>query len=103
MRGLGAIAGIAFFAMGWLQIAAMFTGVSRALDLGFILNFLACIFVSYVPILGTVAGIWGATTDWHWHWYWACLLFLWPYAIYVAVILGVGATALAQRSRGSLQ
>jgi hypothetical protein len=51
--------------------------------------FAACVsvIVSYIPLLGSIAGVFGAVHAWHWHWLAAVLLFFWPYALFLCASL----------------
>jgi hypothetical protein len=69
---------ILFFGIGLVQLAAVFAGFSEWMNLPFILAILAAIIVTYVPILGLIAGVGGAVTAWDWPAWQAILLFIWP-------------------------
>ena len=91
-KALGTLAMWGWFLMGLVQIAAMVDGVKAFLGINTF--FAACIsvIVSYIPLLGSIAGVSGAINAWHWHWLAAILLFFWPYALMLVATMIDAAT-----------
>ena len=75
---------IGYFAIGILQLAAIFVFFNDVWNWWAVFSFLAAFFIAYIPLLGAAVGTYAAYEVWQWHWYWAFLLFFWP-----IVLLGV--------------
>ncbi len=75
--------GIAYLAIGLIQLVAVIDGIKYATGLGSILSAVLSIFVNYVPLLGSVLGVYGAIKVWDWNIIQAGCLFFW----YVPVFL----------------
>lgn len=91
-QALGTLAMWGYFLMGLVQIAALVDGVKAFLGIGTFFAAIISVIVSYIPLLGPIAGVFGATHAWHWHWLAAVLLFFWPYALYLVAGLIDAAT-----------
>ena len=74
---------IGYFIVGFLQLFAIQTYFSNVLDWSGIIAFFAALFVTYIPILGSILGVLGAHDSWGWDWLYAVLLFFWyvPFAL----------------------
>ena len=99
MLGLLQVIGvIVYIGIGFVQLGASFAGVNAALGLhglaALIIGGLVGMFVAWLPLVGTAAGIYGAYTAWHWHLLSAVLLFGFPMVIYAALLLIFGIAAL---------
>lgn len=81
--------GIAYFVLGLIQCAAIFSGMAEWTGLHWIISGPLALFVAYVPILGTVVGIFGAMSAWGWSLVQGVGLFLGP----IALILVIGLIA----------
>lgn len=88
---------ICYFGIGLLQLAAIFGFFSDYWGWWIIPSFIAAMFVAYIPLVGSIAGVITASTVWHWEWYWAALLFFFPLALFV---LGIGVSGVAELLRG---
>lgn len=77
--------GIAYFLVGLLQLFAISDGVQHALGVGRFLGFIAAVLLTYIPIIGSVLGVYGAYNVWHWELWQAAGLFFW----YIPVMLVV--------------
>ncbi len=93
----GCIFYVIYLLMGLVQIFAIVKGVQIWFGLEVILSFIVAILITYIPIVGTVAGIIGASKGWGWSYTWAILFFGWPYLIYLILILSVGVSDLFRR------
>ncbi len=100
-RVLAVLAGIVYFGLGLVQLAAIMEGLKSTLKgPALLLAFLLSAIVSYIPIVGTILGIRGAISGWGWSPLGAILFFCWPYALYlVALSLGGLATLLVATQR----
>jgi hypothetical protein len=83
----GTIFGIVYFVVGILQFVATIGGLTDWLGLPFWLAIIACFFLAYIPVVGTICGIAGAIVSWNWEWWQAGLLFVGPWAAVLAFAL----------------
>lgn len=89
---LGCVAIIIFLVMGFVQVLATIKGIQIWFDVPWMLAAFVSLFIGYIPFLGTVAGIMGATAGWGWALWPAIAFFCWPYIIFFAA-LAVGGVA----------
>jgi hypothetical protein len=73
---------IAYFVVGFAQIFAIVEFFEKNLNWGF-LDVLLALFVTYIPLVGSILGVLGAMDGWGWDIWQAGLLFFW----YVPVFL----------------
>lgn len=86
--------GIAYFVVGIVQLFAIADGVGFGLGVGSFISFFIAIFVTYIPLLGSILGLYGAVNVWDWSIWQALVLFFW----YIPVgILFAGFGAIAGR------
>jgi len=71
---------VLYLIIGFVQMFAIMDGLSYALGIGKVLSFFIAIFLTYIPLVGSCFGVYGAVEVWDWHLYQAILLFFW-YAI----------------------
>ena len=76
-----------YFALGLFQLAATIAGFEEWLGLHWVLAAFISFFIAYMPLIGTVVGIYGAMTAWEWSLFQAGGLFLGPFL--VLITLGV--------------
>lgn len=69
--------GIAYFVMGIVQLFAIMDGVGHAMNVGWIISFLVAAVVTYIPLLGSGLGVYGAVAVWDWSIWQAAALFFW--------------------------
>lgn len=96
------IFGIGYFVLGLVQFLAVITGL-QVFGVHWLLSGFIALFVAYMPIVGTAAGVYGAMYGWNWELLPALVLFLGPLA--VALLIGVmvtGVEAMADRKRRRL-
>lgn len=87
---------LGFFALGLIQLAAIYTFFADYWGWWFIFAAAAALFIAYTPFLGAIAGTIAAHVIWGWSLLGAFLLFFWPLAIYFAfTIIGGGAAVIA--------
>jgi len=84
-----------YLALGAVQFFAIISGV-QALGVHWVLSGLLALFLAYMPIVGTAAGVYGAVTAWGWSLTHALALFVGP--LVVAMILAL--LMMAAESRG---
>lgn len=89
---------IAYFVIGLVQFLAVWDGAEYFLGassfLGRMFAFLFSLFVTYIPILGSILGVYGAVNVWDWSLTKSLILFFW----YVPVVLAfVGYYYIAER------
>lgn len=90
---LASTAVLSYFAIGLVQLAAIVSFFHNYWHWWLIPSILVGLFVSYIPVLGAVAGVLAAIEVWGWSWYWAVILFSFPWVIGV---FGVGVTAMME-------
>lgn len=92
-----------FFGLGLLQIAATISGLEAWLGLPWIVAVVAAVFFAWMPLIGTVVGMFGAVTVWGWSWLAAIGLFFGPLIVMAAitVLMGGYETLLSRRKATS--
>lgn len=80
--------GLAYIAVGFLQLFAIADGVGYAIGLPAFLSFTVAAFLTYIPVVGSLAGMYGAMNVWDWSMMQALLLFFWYIPIMVLWIAG---------------
>lgn len=78
--------GIAYFVIGFAQLFAIIEFFEQTLDWGFF-DVLLALFVTYLPIVGSILGVLGAMDGWHWSIWQAGGLFFWYVPVYAGAIL----------------
>ena len=96
---LGCAAAIVYFGMGLVQVLATITGVQLWTGWPWMVAAFVSFLVGYIPIVGTIAGIKGATDAWGWQLWSAIAFFCWPYALYIVGIAVGGVAELFSRRR----
>lgn len=93
------IAVVAFIALGLVQFAATWAGLTGWLGLHWLLAIPVAMIIAYIPLLGSIFGVLGAVNVWDWEWWQAVLLFFgWAAFVLIASILaGVGSAVLNPR------
>lgn len=91
---IGCAVFIVYLGIGLVQLLASINGIQLWFDWPWILAALVSLFVAYIPVVGTVAGIVGATAAWGWGLWPTIALFCSPYVLYVIAIL-TGAVELS--------
>lgn len=79
--------GIAYFIMGIVQLFAIIEGIAFALNIGKFLSGIIAFLITYIPLVGSAVGVYGAVNVWHWSLLQAGALFFWyvPVFIFLAV------------------
>ena len=96
-RTIGCVAIVVYLAIGFVQLLAAVKGIQLWLDWPWILAAFISLFVAYIPVVGTVAGIVGATAAWGWGLWPAIALFCSPYVLYV-IAIATGAVELSPQA-----
>ena len=79
--------GIAYFVIGLVQLFAIVDGISYALDIGTVLSFIIAMFITYIPLVGSIFGVYGAVNVWDWSIWQSVALFFWYIPIFIIFIL----------------
>ncbi|MER9168933.1 hypothetical protein NKI12_16400 [Mesorhizobium australicum] len=81
---------IAYLVVGFAQLFAIMDGIGYGLGVGGIISFIVAGFVTYVPLLGSGLGVYGAVNVWDWSIWQAGALFFWyiPFAIMLTLFEG---------------
>lgn len=70
---------IAYFTIGFVQLfaiaIAIADGIGFKLGVGSFISFLIACFLTYIPLLGSLAGVYGAVNVWDWSVWQALRLF----------------------------
>ena len=74
---------IGYFIVGIAQLFAIMDGVEYALDVGSFISVIIAMFTTYIPLLGSILGVYGAYIVWDWSLLASIALFFW----YVPVFL----------------
>jgi hypothetical protein len=82
---LPALIWIAYLGCGLFQLFAIMDGLEKWLGLHWILAAPAALFLTYIPIVGSVVGVIGAVNAWGWTWLQAIGLFVAPVAMALAI------------------
>jgi len=81
---------IAYIILGLFQFAAVMAGLEDWIGLHWIIAGPLAFFIAYMPLVGTVVGVFGAVTAWHWSWMQAGGLFFGPFVVIVAIAMVAG-------------
>ena len=76
---------IAFFVMGIVQLFAAWDGFMYMLGVGSFVGGLLALFTAYIPIIGSLLGMYGAMNVWEWSFLQSFVLFFW-YLILIAAV-----------------
>jgi hypothetical protein len=71
---------IAYFAIGLVQLFAVWDGA--AAFVGNFFGFFVGLFLTYIPLIGSALGVYGAVHVWQWTLLKAMLLFFWYVPVY---------------------
>lgn len=91
---LGCGAAVLYFGIGFVQLLAAIKGIQLWMGVPWLIAVVISTFVAWIPVVGTVAGIKGATDAWGWGFWPAVAFFCWPFVIYVIAIAGGGIAVL---------
>jgi hypothetical protein len=87
-------------AIGLIQIVATADGCAYATGLPNFFSYIVAVVLTAFPVIGAIAGVYGATEVWGWDWYWAVALFIWPVVLMAVLAGGAGMASWVQnRSR----
>jgi hypothetical protein len=87
--GVTVTAFIAYMALGLFQMAAVIGGLEDWLVLHWLIALILAFPISYMPVIGTVLGVFGAHSAWGWSWGLSLALFFAP----MLIIFAIGLTA----------
>lgn len=89
---------IGYFVIGLVQLFAVWDGVEFFLGaesfIGKMFAFFISLFVTYIPIIGSAIGVYGAINAWDWSLTKSLVLFFWYVPVY---ILYIGYAFIADR------
>jgi hypothetical protein len=78
---------IAFFVIGIVQFFAVWAGAEYFLDVqsfvGKVFAFAVSLFLTYVPLVGSAVGVYGATNVWDWSLTKSIILFFWYVPVFI--------------------
>jgi hypothetical protein len=80
---------VGYLVLGLFQLAAVMAGLEDWLGLHWIIAIPLAFFIAYIPIVGSIVGMFGAVAAWHWSWLQAGALFFGP-----LIVIGIAAIAM---------
>lgn len=80
---------IIYAVLGLFQLAAIMAGLEDWLGFHWIFAFIGGMFLAYIPVIGTIVGIFGAVKIWDWSWLTAIGLFFSPLIISAVCVFGI--------------
>src|SRR2546427_10797530 len=96
---LGCLAAIVYAAVGFVQVLAIIDAIRIWLGIPWILAAFLSLIIGYIPLVGTIAGIYGATSAWGWNLGWAIALFFGAFVISIAAVAVGGVSDRLSRKR----
>ena len=81
---------IAYVILGLFQLAAIMAGLEAWVGLHWIIAAFLAFFLAYMPVVGTIVGMFGAVTAWHWSWLQAWGLFFGPLVVILVLAIKSG-------------
>lgn len=88
---------VSYFAIGLVQLAAVFTFFEDYWGWWTIPSIMVGLFVAYMPVVGSIAGFLAAIEVWHWKWHWAALVFFFPVVLaFISAAIG-GISSMLRR------
>lgn len=93
------ICAVIYLGLGIMQIIATVDGVSYFTGLNRLLCWVLSIFVGWIPLLGTITGVYGAVKAWGWSLTGALALFVGPLVVIMLLTALVAGLAAMQRRR----
>ena len=86
---------IAYFVMGIVQLFAAWDGYMYLLGVGSFVGGVLAFFTAYIPLVGSLVGMYGAINVWGWGFLQAFVLFFW-YLILIAASLAIAGVQAAR-------
>lgn len=80
--------GIAYFLIGIFQLFAAIDGIKLAFGVSSFVSVVIAFFVTYIPLVGSAFGVYGAHYVWDWGLIPAILLFFWYVPVYLVLAVG---------------
>ena len=78
--------GIAYLVVGFAQLFAVSDGIGRALHFNGVFSLPIAAMITYIPLVGSGLGIFGAVSVWNWSIWQAAALFLWYVPVYLVLL-----------------
>ncbi len=98
MAALQILTSILYLLLGVFQLAATFAGLEVWVGLHWIIAGPLAFFLAYIPLVGTIVGMFGAVEAWGWSWGQAGALFFGPFiVIFILLLISGGIEALSGR------
>jgi hypothetical protein len=76
---------IAYFLVGLFQFFAVWDGTKLAFSVSNFVGFIISCFLTYIPLVGSAFGVYGAHNVWEWGLVPSILLFFWYVPVYLAI------------------
>jgi len=94
---LGVSVTIGFFLVGLVSLAAIFTFFEDYWGWWWIFAGIGSMFLSYIPLLGSIAGFYAATEVWGWSTFWSFVFFFFPVILFLPLMLLEGISGAIRR------
>lgn len=88
---------IAYLVIGLVQLFAIMDGLAYAFGIHQFFAAILAFFITYIPLVGSVAGIYGAVNVWDWSLLQAAALFFWYVPVLIVMMIFVGAESVFSR------
>lgn len=76
---------VAYLCVGFAQLFAIMDWLAFSFDWGGFGSFIGALFVTYIPLLGSILGVLGAHDVWGWSWLASLLLFFWYLPVFFLI------------------
>ncbi|MDB9857910.1 hypothetical protein OAC63_05965 [Amylibacter sp.] len=78
---------LAYFIIGFVQLFAIMDGIEYGIGIGGFFGFILAVVVTYIPILGSGLGVYGAINVWDWSLLQSATLFFWYVPVYLMLFI----------------
>lgn len=93
---LGTITILSFYGIGFVQIFATYSFFRHYWDWNWLISAFGAMFIGYIPLIGSIAGVVAATKVWGWELWVAVLLFFYPIFLWGLLMLLGGTVSFFQ-------
>lgn len=93
---LGTVAVLSFYGLGFVQIFATYDFFRHYWEWNWFISVIGAMFIGYMPVVGSIAGVVAATKVWGWELWAAVLLFFYPIVLWIVIMILGGTVTLFQ-------
>ena len=76
---------IGYLIIGFVQLFAVADGIEHVTNVPGFLAMIGAFLITYIPIVGSLAGVYGATEVWDWSLIQAGVLFFWYVPVFIII------------------